>query len=418
MTKSIDSRKDLKLGQVKSLSELTAKDKYSGLLLVRTKKGFTYYMKYRDYNNKTIKKAITDIPNITDEKAYKKLREVKQNIKDIKDGFTPIQKKSKVDFYITLNSLANYYFENKETKSIKRDEYIYNLHCKEEEFAIKSIYLITRKELLEFQKKLKKKHPKKKYVHSTNMIEDKTKYLSNKTVNDIMRLCSRVIKYAIENEEYIGDNLFITIEHLKVDNITLKQMTDEEIETLLLAIKNEKPRREDHIYNFKLAYLYALLAITTGARLQTILHIKVEDIDFKEKVIELNNFKTEKVYFGHIVNDEVESALKDIIDNHCSNPSDYIFRNQRTGKKYHRYPLLVKEKLDSIINKDKNEKNKITIRDLRNVFATRLINKGMNLSYIQNLLDHTTPNMTLRYARMLDKTGGKELKKMFEGVNL
>jgi hypothetical protein len=26
--------------------------------------------------------------------------------------------------------------------------------------------------------------------------------------------------------------------------------------------------------------------------------------------------------------------------------------------------------------------------------------------------------MTLRYARMLDKTGGKELKKMFEGVSL
>jgi site-specific recombinase XerD len=375
-------------------------------------------MKYRDYNNKTIKKAITDISNITDEKAYKKLREVKQSIKDIKDGFTPIQKKSKIDFYKTLNSLADYYFENHTCKSIKADELIYKLHCREEEFAVKSIYLMTRKELLEFQKTLQKRHPKKKYVHKADMVEDKTKYLSNKTVNDILRLCSRVIKYAIKNEEYTGDNLFNTIDHLKEDNITLKQMTDKEIETLLSAIKNAKSKRYDHIINFKLAYLYAQLAITTGARLQTILHIKVEDVNFQDKEINLYNFKTEKDYFGHIVNDEVENTLRDIIDNYCTNPSDYIFRNQKTGKKYHRYPLLVKEKLDELINKDRNEKNKITIRDLRNVFATRLINKGMNLSYIQNLLDHTTPNMTLRYARMLDKTGGKELKKMFEGVSL
>jgi hypothetical protein len=42
----------------------------------------------------------------------------------------------------------------------------------------------------------------------------------------------------------------------------------------------------------------------------------------------------------------------------------------------------------------------------------------MPLSYIQNLLDHTTPNMTLRYAIMLDKTGGDELKKIFEGMSL
>jgi hypothetical protein len=200
MAKTTDSRKNLKVGEVKSLSEITGKDKYSGLLLMRTQKGFTYYMKYRDYNNKTIKKAITDISNITDEKAYKKLREVKQSIKDIKDGFTPIQKKSKIDFYKTLNSLADYYFENHTCKSIKADELIYKLHCREEEFAVKSIYLMTRKELLEFQKTLQKRHPKKKYVHKADMVEDKTKYLSNKTVNDILRLCSRVIKYAIKNE--------------------------------------------------------------------------------------------------------------------------------------------------------------------------------------------------------------------------
>ncbi len=142
----------------------------------------------------------------------------------------------------------------------------------------------------------------------------------------------------------------------------------------------------------------------------------MEDISFTDKTISLYNYKTDTPYFGHIVSDEVENTLKE----YCKNkkPEDYIFYNYKTQKVYDGYPIIVKRKLDEIINNSREPKDRLAVRDFRNVFATRLINKGMNLSHIQNLLNHKTPNMTSRYAQLLDKTGGEELKQMFEGVNL
>jgi len=66
----------------------------------------------------------------------------------------------------------------------------------------------------------------------------------------------------------------------------------------------------------------------------------------------------------------------------------------------------------------RDEEDRLAVRDLRNVFATRLINEGMNISHIQHLLNHKTPTMTMRYAQLLDTTGGDELKDIFNKIKM
>ena len=231
-------------------------------------------------------------------------------------------------------------------------------------------------------------------------------------------MCNTIIKYCIRHERYKGDNPFNYMKRIKFDNVSLKQMSEEEIEGYLDALKNAKYSfvRSDYKHSLELGYLFALLALTTGARKRTILQIKVQDIKFNDKEISLYNYKTDEPYVGHIVSDEVGDTLKE----HCKNkePEDYIFYNYKTQKVYDGYPIIVKRKLDAVINHSRDQKNRLAVRDFRNVFATRLINKGMNLSHIQNLLNHKTPNMTARYAQMLDTTGGEELKQMFSGMKL
>jgi site-specific recombinase XerD len=272
---------------------------------------------------------------------------------------------------------------------------------------------IQKQDILKFMDRLTKKHPMRLYPNSIKHVEDTTKTLSAKTIKNILNQATTVVKYALQNEIYKGENPFDFVIRPKVDNVRLKLMSEEEIETYLEALK---PRSSSD-FAAQNAYLFALLALTTGAREQTILNIKMEDIDFEQKIIHLYNFKTDTPYIGHIVSEEVELAIRETVKfnpKHCP----YIFYNPRTDTKYSNYPKLARTLLESYVNKHRKESDKLSIKEFRNVFATRLINKGMNISHIQNLLNHKTPNMTSRYAQMLDKTGGDELKKMFEGVKL
>lgn len=399
-----------------SLAKLTGNEKYSGLLVKENKDGsLTYYMKYRDYHNKVIKKAIRNIPNITHNKALKEFNRVKQEIYEIKNGLS-ISKDQKINL-ITLNEMADFYFENHVFKKVHQETKRYNFHVRDEEFSSKPLMLVTPKDLYAFKNKMLNKHPVK-WIYGERIAYDETKKLQPATVSNILVLCNTIIKYAIQNERYKGDNPFKYMKRIKFDNVSLKQMEEEEIEEYLDALKNAKYKynRSDYRHSLELGYIFALLALTTGARKRTILQIKVEDISFADKTISLYNYKTDTPYFGHIVSDEVENTLKE----YCKNkkPEDYIFYNYKTQKVYDGYPIIVKRKLDEIINNSREPKDRLAVRDFRNVFATRLINKGMNLSHIQNLLNHKTPNMTSRYAQLLDKTGGEELKQMFEGVNL
>ena len=248
--------------------------------------------------------------------------------------------------------------------------------------------------------------------------------MSNKTVNSVIALCSTIVEFARKKGKYKGDNPFFYVEKLKVDNIRIKKMTEEEIEKYLKSLHTADIRYTRDIAwhdttPYRISYLFALLALTTGARVQTLLNIKIsKDLDFEKKEIALYNFKTDTPYIGHIVSDKVTEVIKEIINNNGFPNREYLFCIKGTENKYVNYPNPVRHKLDSIINKDRMGDELLTVRDLRNVFATRLINRGMPLSFIQNLLSHKTPNMTARYAQMMKGTGGAELKQDFSDMKL
>ena len=121
---------------------------------------------------------------------------------------------------------------------------------------------------------------------------------------------------------------------------------------------------------------------------------------------------------GHIVNDKVADVIKEIIQNNGHPDREYLFCVKGTRTRYGNYPNPVKHQLDLVINKNRDKDNLLTVRDLRNVFATTLIHKGVNISFIQNLLSHKTPTMTARYAQMMSEAGGDEVKDVIGSMNL
>ncbi len=57
-----------------------------------------------------------------------------------------------------------------------------------------------------------------------------------------------------------------------------------------------------------------------------------------------------------------------------------------------------------------------TLHRLRHTFASELLNTGMRLEYLQNLLGHTSIEVTRRYARLTDKTLEQEYFKAMERI--
>jgi len=301
----------------------------------------------------------------------------------------------------TLHDMYNFYIENNTHKSLANTKSRYKQHLEGERFSTKHITLITLEELKDFKRNLLKKKAFKKDT-----------FLTNKSINEIILLAVRLVNYAIQEEKFNGPNPFSKIKKEKVDNIRIKQMSDEDFEIFFNAMKSADKRYPSSKNDYRIGYLFTLLALTTGAREQTILNIKIKNISFENNTIRLYNFKNEEYYIGHIVSDTIKEIIKEIIENNGFPNREYLFCLRDTEKKYANYPKQVKRVLDKEINSLRDTEERIAIKDFRNVFATRLINKKMNLKFIQKFLNHKTPNMTARYAQILDEEGGDDLREL------
>lgn len=130
----------------------------------------------------------------------------------------------------------------------------------------------------------------------------------------------------------------------------------------------------------------------------------------------------EKTYVkGHSipVDDELADMVAVLINkakkegNQDNNPEKYIFvryRGKRKGKPYTR--AWIQKKLN-ILAGERNIKDEngnlfhFKNHQFRHTYAVKMLNGGTDILTVQELLAHASPEMTLRYARLLDNTKRK-----------
>lgn len=135
----------------------------------------------------------------------------------------------------------------------------------------------------------------------------------------------------------------------------------------------------------------------------------------------------EKTYVkGHRI--PIDSELADILavliekskelSNQDNNPEGYIFvryRGQRKGKpfdqKYIRTQLNILAKQKNIKDENSNLFHFKT-HQFRHTYGVKMLNGGADILTVQELLAHASPEMTLRYAKLLDNTK----RKAFESI--
>lgn len=138
----------------------------------------------------------------------------------------------------------------------------------------------------------------------------------------------------------------------------------------------------------------------TGVRISELLNIKLEDIKWDSRQIWIRKGKGNKerfVLFTH----ECAERLRAYLDSR-KDDSDYLFTNGR-GKPLSRVTVQMKFKEFS-----KELKFKVSPHTMRHTFAAHLAEKGMDFSYIQELMGHANINSTRIYTRLMNQARKKK----------
>ncbi len=196
----------------------------------------------------------------------------------------------------------------------------------------------------------------------------------------------RVLNLAVE-WEYLEKNPLAKIPLMRVDNKKERYLSEEETQRLLDVLLADPASGQSNVF---------LFLLNTGARLNEALQAQWQHLDLEQGIwtIPAANSKSKK---GRVVPLN-EGALWVIDHLPTRDVNSYLFVNPATGKPFVTitrawYRLRAKAGLHDV-----------RIHDLRHSFASRLVNGGRSLYEVQQILGHSTPHITMRYAHLSNKS--------------
>lgn len=154
-----------------------------------------------------------------------------------------------------------------------------------------------------------------------------------------------------------------------------------EIEKILLAIGNKKH------------HLMIALAYSGGLRVSEIINLKVKDICLAESIIHVKGAKGNKDRVT-LLSEKLIGDIEKIIAG--KNLNDYVFASERGGKLTERTAQKV---FESALQKA-GIKKEATFHSLRHSFATHLLENGVDVRYVQELLGHANIRTTQIYTKV------------------
>ena len=148
----------------------------------------------------------------------------------------------------------------------------------------------------------------------------------------------------------------------------------------------------DCLHNSKHRLLVAL-SYGAGLRVSEVLSLKVKDIDLGELVIQLKSSKGKKDRIT-IIPIKIKNDLQNAIAGKTSN--SYVFESERGG----RLSSRTAQKVFTNTLKKTGIKKAATFHSLRHSFATHLLENGVDVRYVQELLGHANIRTTQLYTKV------------------
>ena len=284
---------------------------------------------------------------------------------------------TKVKSQLTLNDIADKYFNSSNAKDVDRLRSRYEIHFLNG-LGKKRIDNISIEDLEKKQKELMKK-------------------LAPATVNLTMGLISTIYNCHIKKGAKIS-NPIKALTNMKLDNKRERFLSKEEVKLLLDEVKEDEQ-----------GYVFVLLSLSTGGRFNTIMNITKRDLRLEQNSVMLKDYKNEGTYYGYY-----DDFTKDILMKYC--------KNLKAGEKLIKIKMeamrfkIGKKIMNKLFNKDvetTDRKYRVVIHTLRHTFASHLAMNGASIITIKNLMHHANIEMTLRYSHLMPDSGKDEVMGLY-----
>jgi len=228
----------------------------------------------------------------------------------------------------------------------------------------------------------------------------KKKNLSSSSIIRILSSLRNFYKFLV-GEKYVKDGSAFNIESPKLERALPEILSSEEIERIFNVKKNSKNFLRDR----------AILELIYGAglRVSEATEIKLQDINFDKGYIKIKG-KGDRERIG-ILGEKQIVALKEYISSYREKnkkgiKTDYFFINNR-GEKISRQSIW---KIVKKYAKEAGISKNVKVHTLRHSFATHLLEAGLDLRVVQELLGHKSLSTTEIYTQI----SKKHIKKIYK----
>ena len=204
--------------------------------------------------------------------------------------------------------------------------------------------------------------------------------------------CLIAFLHFLMEQEVISAALLKKHIHLKLPEALPRAMHPADVKKLLSVIDDIRDRA------------LILLLLRTGMRIGEALGLRLNDLDMRDRKVQL--FQGEKNSRGRVVylSEDALLALQLWLRRRDQN-KEFVFYG-RSNK-----PVCYstgRSRFVNYIQKAGLEQKGYTVHCLRHTFASELLNAGMRLECLQQLLGHQDIEVTRRYARLTDRTREEE----------
>lgn len=277
--------------------------------------------------------------------------------------------------------------------------------------------------LLEFCQKNKKININKIGLADINekMIEEYLYYLENNKKNSISTRNQRLAAihsfytYLQKRELSCADNCanILSIPYKKVPKKTLSYFSKDEIKILINSPDTKTKNGFRH-------YVLLLFMYETAARAQEICDLTKKQIhigDYNYVILKGKGNKERNVPLSKELVDVLNKYLKNF---EICDQKDYVFKNKASGKMTPKGIEYILKKYVSQSREMHKEKfrEQYSNHSMRHTRAMHLLESGVNLIYIRDILGHASVVTTEIYARTNPEIKGKIIEKHTESINI
>jgi len=140
-----------------------------------------------------------------------------------------------------------------------------------------------------------------------------------------------------------------------------------------------------------------LLAYSAGLRVGEVVRLRPSDIDSDRGLIRIRSGKGRKDRYS-VLSPAVLGVLREYWRTH--RPGEWLFPGGREGR---HITVRSAQKIVARAKETAGIRRNVTMHTLRHSFATHLLEDGVDLRYVQELLGHTKPETTMIYTHVTRK---------------